>query len=91
MATYKRLNFKNHPSIATELVNFLAINTSFEAIDRLTSKTASLEAEIVDFKKQAAAAVKSVASAANKADEMKKVSDGLSKRLLKLEDKVGRL
>jgi hypothetical protein len=34
MASYKRLNFKNHPSIATELVKFLAINTSFEAIDK---------------------------------------------------------
>ncbi len=28
MASYKRLNFKNHPLIATELVKFLAINTS---------------------------------------------------------------
>jgi hypothetical protein len=69
---YKHLNFKNHPSIATELVKFLAINTSFEAIERVTDKVASLELEILDYKKQIAAAVKSAASAANKADEGKK-------------------
>jgi hypothetical protein len=91
MSLFKRLNFKNHPSIATELVKFLAINTSFEAIDKLTCKTAYLELEIVDFKKQLGASVKSAASAANKADEAKKQSDLLTKRVLKLEEKVAKL
>ncbi len=88
MTSYKRLNFKNHPSIATELVKFLAINTSFEAIERVTSKVADLEKEAVEYKKQIAAAVKSAASAANKADEAKKQLESFLKRLTKLEDKV---
>jgi hypothetical protein len=79
MTSYKRLNFKNHPSIATKLVKFLAINTSFEAIDKLTTKTAYLELEIANFKKQGAAAVKSAASAANKSDKAKKQSNSLTK------------
>jgi hypothetical protein len=89
-ASYKRLNFKNHPSIATELVKFLAINTSFEAIYRVTFKAAYLELEVLDYKKQIAAAVKSAASAANKADKAKKANDLITKRLTKLEDKIAR-
>jgi hypothetical protein len=90
MASYKRLNFKNHPSIATELVKFLAINTSFEAIDRLLIKSAALEIESADSKKQVAAAVKSAASAANKTDEMKLKLDSVLKRLQTLEAKAGK-
>jgi capsule polysaccharide export protein KpsE/RkpR len=74
MGEYKRLNFKNHPSISTELVKFLAINTSFEAIEKLTAKVAALETETSDAKKQLSAAVKAVSSAGNRADEAKKLS-----------------
>jgi hypothetical protein len=87
MASYKRLNFKNHPSIATELVKFLAINTSFEAIDLLLIKSAALEVEAADLKKQVAAAVKSASSASNKANELKLKLDNVLKRLLTLENK----
>jgi hypothetical protein len=88
MASYKRLNFKNHRSIATELVKFLAINTSFEAIDRVAAKAAFLEIEVSDGKKQIAAANKAAASASNKADECKLKLDSFSKRLQTLEGKV---
>ena len=91
MTEFKRLNFKNHPSIATELVKFLAINTSFEAIDKLTTKSSYLEIEVLDYKKQIAAAVKAAASSANKADEAKKLSDLLTKRLTKLEERAAKL
>jgi hypothetical protein len=87
MASYKRLNFKNHPSIATELVKFLAINTSFEAIEKLSGKTALLDLEIADMKKKANEAVKAATSAANKADECKRFMDLLTKRVKSLEDK----
>jgi hypothetical protein len=46
MISFKSLSFKNHPLIATKLVKFLAVNTSFESIDQLVSKTCSLEAEV---------------------------------------------
>jgi hypothetical protein len=71
VSSYKRLNFKNHPSIVTELVKFLAINTSFEAIDKLTFKTEALEFENVETKRQLKEAIKTAASAANKPDELK--------------------
>ena len=87
MAEYKRLSFKNHPSVATELVKFLAINTSFEAIEKLVSQTKVLETEMSDMKKQVATAVKSAASSANKADEARKQSDILFKKVAALEKK----
>jgi hypothetical protein len=87
MLEYKRLNFKNHPSIATELVKFLAINTSFEAIEKLTTQVAAHQLEICENKKSMAAATKSAMSAANKADEAKKLFDQLTKRVVVLEKK----
>jgi hypothetical protein len=91
MAAYKRLNFKNHTSIATKLVKFLAINTSFEAIEQLTSKTGVLELIIVHFKKQVVVAVKEASSAANKSDESKKQCNQMVKRVTKLEEKAAKL
>ena len=70
MAEYKRLSFKNHPSVATKLVKFLAINTSFESIEKLVTQTKSLETDVSDLKKQLGAAVKKSDSSANKADEV---------------------
>jgi hypothetical protein len=87
MAEYKRLSFKNHPSVATELVKFLAINTSFESIEKLVAQTKVLETEVSELKKQVTASVKSSASSANKADEARKQSDALVKRVAKLEAK----
>jgi hypothetical protein len=90
MADYKRLNFKNHPSIATELVKSLAINTSFEAIDKVTTKAAWLELEVLDFKKQLAAANKAASSASKESDELKAVVAALAKRVGVVENKACR-
>jgi hypothetical protein len=87
MSSYKRLNFKNHPSIATELVKFLAINTSFEAIEKLTTRTTVLDMEVADMKKKVNEAVKSATTAANKVDESKRLLDLLTKRVKSLEEK----
>jgi hypothetical protein len=87
MSEYKRLSFKNHPSVATELVKFLAINTSFESIEKLVSQTKVLETKVNELKKQISAAVKSSASSSNKADEARKQSEALVKRIAKLEAK----
>jgi hypothetical protein len=85
MAEFKNLEFKNHPSISGELVKFLAINTSFEAIEKLALKVAVLEGEANDNRKQLAIAVKSASTAGNKADEVKLLITLFSKRVVKLE------
>jgi SOS response regulatory protein OraA/RecX len=82
------LNFKNHPSIATELVKFLAINTSFEAIEKLTAKTTLLDLEMAEMKKKVNEAIKAATLAANKkSDECKHLTDLLAKRVKTLEEK----
>jgi hypothetical protein len=87
MAEYKRLSFKNHPSVATELVKFLAINTSFESIDKLITQTKILETDVSELKKQVAAAAKKSDSSSNKSDQVQKQCDSLIKRIAKLEQK----
>jgi FtsZ-binding cell division protein ZapB len=70
--------------VPTELVKFLAINTSFEAVEKLVTQTKVLQCEVCEMKKQVAALVKSAASSANKADEIRKQGEALSKRIAKL-------
>jgi hypothetical protein len=84
MTQYKQLNFINHPSILMELVKFLAINMSFEAIGKLTSKVCFLKSEAAETKKQLGAATKASSSATNKADEVKKLNKKLMKWIAKL-------
>jgi hypothetical protein len=87
MQECKCLNFKNRPSIATELVKFQAINTSFEVIEKLTTQVACHWVEICECKKTMAAATKLAHAMADKADEAKKLFDQLLKRVTKLEGK----
>ena len=87
MSEYKRLSFKNHPSVATELVKFLAINTSFDSIESLVAKGIAQEAKLVAMNKEVTNAVKAATTAANKGDESRKTVEALMKRLVVLEKK----
>jgi hypothetical protein len=85
MARYKRNGFKDDPTVSAELVKFMAVNTGFEALEVMVSKVKAMEAELSTTKKENVIAVKAASSAANKADELKKVVDLLIKRVVKLE------
>jgi uncharacterized coiled-coil DUF342 family protein len=58
-----------------------SLSTSFEAIDKVTTKANWLELEVLEFKKLLAAANKAASSASNKADELAKVVATLAKRV----------
>jgi hypothetical protein len=85
MARYKRHNYKDDPTVSSELVKFLAVNTGFEALDTLVGKVSVLEESVATLKKEVQASIKASASASNKADEGKKFYDLLLKRVVKLE------
>ena len=87
MGQYRRLHYKDDPTVSSELVKFLAVNTGYETLDVLTVKMKVVETELAAVKKEAAAATKTAHSASNKADEMKKFYDLLLKRVVKLESK----
>jgi hypothetical protein len=72
MACYKRSGFKDDPTVSVELVKFMAVNTGFEALEVLVVKVKAMEVEAATSKREAAAAIKTAASASNKSDEMKK-------------------
>jgi hypothetical protein len=88
MADFKKHGFKHHPAIASELVKFLAVNTSFEIIERLESKVITMEKDIAELKKAAAGAVKAAGTAGNTADSFKPAITKIDARVAKLEKKV---
>jgi hypothetical protein len=67
-ADFKKHGFKHHPAIASELVKFLAVNTSFEIIERLETKVTTMEKDIAELKKSVAGAVKSAGTVSNTGD-----------------------
>jgi hypothetical protein len=87
MEEFKSMNFMDHPSIASEFVKFLTINTGLEAVDKLELKVAALEETAKGLVKELKAATTAASSASNKADEAKRLAIALEKRVVKLEAK----
>jgi putative heme degradation protein len=87
MEEYKSLNFMDHPSISSEFVKFLTVNTGIDAVDKLVQKVALLEEASKAATKEVKAATTAASTASNKADEAKRQVAALEKRLLKLETK----
>ena len=85
MARYKRHNYKDDPTVGSELVKFLAVNSGYEVLDTLKVDMTSVKADVATIKKDIAVAIKAAGQASNKADEGKKVQDALVKRVMKLE------
>jgi hypothetical protein len=52
MAGFKNHGYKHHPAIASKLVKFLAVNTSFEVLEKMTTKLAVMEVGISELKKR---------------------------------------
>ena len=87
MAEMTNLGFRDSPIVASELVNFLALNTGFDAIEMLVKSNTTLKAEVAALTKAVAGNTKTIATAANKVDNFKTSIDSTNKRLAKLEAK----
>ena len=81
------MDYRDSPVVSTELVKFLSLNTSVEAVDKLEEKASDLSSSISTLTKDLAANTKSVSSVGNRADELKKIVESLRKRVEKLEKK----
>eukprot|EP00978_Attheya_sp_CCMP212_P040923 scaffold228613_cov29-Attheya_sp.AAC.1 len=81
MAGIKANQYQNDPVVSSELVKFLAINTSFEVIDSLQKTVSELETKLSAASKLIHITDKAAQSASNKSDEMKRVCDALAKRI----------
>jgi hypothetical protein len=88
MADFKKHGFKHHPVTASELVKFLAINTSFKIIEHLETKVTNMDKDITELKKVVARAVKATGMASNTADSFKPTITKLDACVAKIEKKV---
>ena len=85
MARYKRHNFKDNPSLSSEHVKFLAVNTGFKVLEGLSTKVTNMVKTVAALQKEVQVAVKSAGTSANRADKAKKLYDQLAKQITKLE------
>ena len=87
MAVILSQHYKDTPAVSTEPVNFLSMNTSVEAVDRMGEQTAGFKATIVDLTKSLAYVRKENGNFGNKNDKMSTEVNDLKRRLMKLEQK----
>ena len=87
MSQFRKQKFKNHSSISSEYVKFLARHSAHESVTKLEEKIKGLEADLKAAVKQAGEASKAAATSSNHATELKSKVAALEKRLGKLEER----
>ena len=85
MREIQRVNFENHPSVANELVKFLAVNTEFDSLKMLQDQSNEFKTDILKLQKDVVNIMKTQQTIANKTDQLKTEASVLSKRLKALE------
>ena len=88
MSEVEQLDFENHPAISTELVKFLSMHTSVEAVEKLQSQQSELVSDMKDLKKEVGLAAKNSSTNGNKVTEFAPKLTALIKRVEKLEKKA---
>ena len=77
--------YKDAPAVSMELVKFLSMNTSVEAVDSLVAQTAGFKSTINELTKSLAQVRKEAGTVGNKNDKLSSEVSDLKKRLSKLE------
>ena len=85
MSEIAAVDYRDSPVVSTELVKFLSLNTSVEAVDKLETLTGVLLDNVKDITKDLGSNTKSLVTVGNKQDELRKVVEGLRQRIVKLE------
>ena len=79
--------FKNHPVVSTELVKFLSLNTSVEAVDKLTLQHISFQQEIKALKTELGAVQRNSSTNGNKVTKFSPKLTALVKRVEKIKSR----
>ena len=87
MALILTKNYRDAPAVSTELVKFLSMNTSVEAVDRLVEQGKELNINMATMTKSVASVSKDCGTVGNNVDKLKNEISKLKKRLAKLESK----
>ena len=64
-------NYKDAPALSTELVKFLSMNTSVEAVDRLVEQSSELKTSYGDMARNIQGASITSTTVRNKCDKLK--------------------
>ena len=88
MSEIEQLDFENHPAISTELVKFLSMHTSVEAVEKLQTQHTDMTADMKDLRKEVGLAAKNSSTNGNKVTEFGPKLTALLKRVEKLEKKA---
>ena len=87
MALILAKNFKDAPAVSTELVKFLSMNTSVEAVNKLTEQTATFKTSLEEMQRKLNTVVKDCGTVGNKVDSGKNELTAVKARVFKLENK----
>ena len=79
-------NYKDSPVVSTELVKFLSMNTSVEAVEKLVEQTATFQLSFVEMQRKLNTVVKDCGTVGNKVDSVKTEVTAVKARVLKLRD-----
>jgi hypothetical protein len=89
IAEYLTLKFKNHPSILSEYVKFLASNLIIEALGQLMDGLKQMGTEVKEVVRNILSAMKGGLTTCNKVEKVKTKLVAMEWRLVKLESKYG--
>jgi hypothetical protein len=87
MARYKNNGFKNDPSVSSEYVKFLIMNTGMDVIDELGKEQLILKEKVNTLVKEFKVCEAKASSASNGASTVKSAVEALAKRVAALEHK----
>lgn len=88
MAEISSMNFTDYPAVSTELVKFLSLNTSVEAVDKLTEKSETMGVTVSALQRDVVGAVKTATTVGNKQENLASQLKELTKQVTKLSNKV---
>jgi hypothetical protein len=74
MTEFEDKNFEDHPSISSEYVKFLAMNSGFEAVELVSSKLKIIQDQVKDMQTGVKQADKTAENAVSSCEGNKKVS-----------------
>ena len=84
MAEISAVNFSNHPSVSTELVKFLLLNTSVDAVDKLVARLTTVDSQLNTLQKDVAGSLKNVTTIGNNQESLIAQVKDLTKKIKKL-------
>jgi hypothetical protein len=87
MASFKDESCKNDPSVSSEYVKFLIMNTGMDVVDQLSKKVTLLDERVPGLIKEVKIADAKAATASNNASIASKAVEALTRRIAALESK----